>query len=310
MQLYHFLCENLSTTKQELSSYVFSAPKKYKIYTIPKRTSGHRVIAHPAKELKRIQRALTKQLTKELPIHASAYAYKRNANIKDNASKHRKSKYLLKMDFNNFFHSITPDILFIILKKLDISVSKDDKYLLKQILFWSPSKNNDGKLVLSIGAPSSPLISNSIMFFFDQEIFNICKSRGIVYTRYSDDITLSTNSKNILFELPKIIKVLLSTHFNGTITINESKTIFTSKAHNRHVTGITITNDGGLSIGRKRKRYISSLIHKYANNELPSEDNKYLQGLTSFAFNVEPLFKARMIRKYSAKIIVNILRET
>jgi len=58
MQLYQFLCTELFASKQEISDFVLSAPKKYKIYTIPKRTSGKRVIAHPAKKLKQYQRAL------------------------------------------------------------------------------------------------------------------------------------------------------------------------------------------------------------------------------------------------------------
>ena len=38
------------------------------------------------------------------------------------------------------------------------------------------------------------------------------------------------------------MKQFLVEHFKGRIIINESKTVFSSKANNRHVTGITITN--------------------------------------------------------------------
>jgi len=307
MQLYQFLCKELSTSKQEISAFVFSAPKKYKIYTIPKRTSGKRVIAHPAKKLKEYQRTLIVLLEQWLPVHDVAFAYKKNIGIKQNARQHQKSKYLLKMDFQNFFHSITPGLFFAIARKHNIDLTRDDVHLLQQILFWCPSKRTDGKLILSIGAPSSPLISNVTLFFFDQALYEVCEKQGITYTRYADDLTFSTNIKNQLFELPNVVKKLLVAHFSGHITVNESKTVFSSMSHNRHVTGVTLTNEGGLSIGRERKRYISSLIHQFSLNQLPDEDRLYLQGLFAFASDIEPVFKQRMIKKYTLEIINKII---
>ncbi|MBT9099076.1 retron St85 family RNA-directed DNA polymerase [Methylovulum psychrotolerans] len=307
MQIYEFLCKELLVSKQEINEFVLSAPKKYKRYTIPKRTSGKRVIAQPAKRLKDYQRALIKLLEQILPVHDAAFAYKKNIGIKENARRHQKSSYLLKMDFRDFFYSITPDLFFAILKKLDIVFSPQDCYLLTQVLFFNPSKKTGGKLIMSIGAPSSPFISNSIMFFFDKAIYESCLKKGICYTRYADDLTFSSNKKNALFELPVLVKQLLVEHFCGCITINESKTVFSSKSHNRHVTGITITNDDRLSIGRQRKRYISSLIHKFSLNQLADEDINYLQGLLAFACHIEPNFKQRMIDKYSAETISQIV---
>jgi retron-type reverse transcriptase len=307
MQLYQFLCMELSVSKQEIHKFVLSAPKKYKIYTIPKRSSGRRVIAHPAKKLKQYQRSVIAWLEPMLPVHDAAFAYKKNIGIKQNARQHQKSRYLLKMDFQNFFHSITPELFFSIVKKHNIDLIKEDKYLLEQILFFCPSKRTGGKLILSIGAPSSPLISNVILFFFDQALFEVCKNQGITYTRYADDLTFSTSTKNKLFDIPNVVKKLLVEHFSGFITINESKTVFSSMSHNRHVTGVTITNEGELSIGRDRKRYISSLIHQFSLNQLPDEDRRYLQGLFAFACDIEPLFKQRMIKKYSLEIINKII---
>lgn len=307
MQLYQFLCSELSVSRQEVSQFALSAPKKYKVYTIPKRTSGKRTIAHPAKELKEYQRTLILFLELILPVHQAAYAYRKNISIKHNAEQHQKSRYMLKMDFQNFFYSINPELFFSILKKLNIDLIKEDYFLLTQLLFWSPSKRTGGKLILSVGAPSSPLISNVIMFFFDEQLSKTCKKEGITYTRYADDITFSTNIRNKLFDIPSLIKQLLVEHFDGRITINESKTVFSSMSHNRHVTGITITNEGQLSIGREKKRYISSLIHKFSLNLLPDEDICYLQGLFSFACHIEPSFKYRMIKKYTPDVVNKIV---
>lgn len=308
MQLEDFLCKKLSITKKDLNSFLLLAPNKYKVYTIPKRTSGKRVIAHPAKKLKLYQRALLEYLETILKIHPAAYAYRKGLGIKDNAKCHQNGRYLLKMDFQSFFHSISPKIFFVIIEKLGLSISQENKDILTQLLFWRPSKSRGGKLVLSIGAPSSPFVSNSIMYLFDDDLETICKKQGIRYTRYADDLTFSTNVKGALFDMPILVKDLLLHHLDGYVSINEKKTVFTSKAHNRHVTGVTLTNEGMLSIGRKKKRYISSLIHKYTMGKLPVEDLAYLQGLLSFAYDIEADFITRMEKKYSKDIVSQLCK--
>src|SRR5690554_3187865 len=85
-----------------LRSFSRLAPHHYKIYTIPKRSVGHRVIAHPSQKLKSFQRTLNQILADILPVHEAAYAYRKNRGIKDNARRHLKNPYLLKMDFKNY----------------------------------------------------------------------------------------------------------------------------------------------------------------------------------------------------------------
>ncbi len=306
MQILQFLCQELSVTKQEVKAFVASAPKKYKVYAIPKKSSGTRVIAQPTKQLKDYQRCLIKLLETKLPIHDAAFAYKKHIGIKENAEQHKQASYLLKMDFQNFFYSISPKLFFGALKKHNIKNTLEDKYLLEKILFFNPSKKSGGKLVLSIGAPSSPFISNFIMYCFDESISKACLSLNVAYTRYADDLTFSSNTKNILFSVPALVKKNLREHFDGTITVNEVKTVFSSKAHNRHITGITITNENKLSIGRQKKRYISSLIHRFSIKQLDQEDIKHLQGLLAFCINIEPDFIERMRKKYSTDIMNSV----
>jgi len=308
MQLAQFLCRELPVASDELSRFLSAAPNKYKVYAIPKRTSGKRIIAHPAKQLKKYQGLTVKYLEPFFQIHPSAYAYRKGLGIKANAEKHINSRYLLKMDFQDFFHSISDEFFFEMCMSMGIEFPENDKQTLTQILFWRPSKKSGGKLILSIGAPSSPFISNCMMYLFDSALYDECKKQGVTYTRYADDLTFSTNMKGALFALPDLVRSLLATELKGYISINEAKTVFTSKAHNRHVTGVTLTNDNKLSIGRNRKRYISSLIHKYGLGQLPEEEIEHLRGLLAFASDIEPAFIERMEIKY-AKSLLDQLRE-
>lgn len=296
-----YLSQSLLMTESDLIKFAKTAPHRYKVYEIKKRNSTKtRTIAHPSKELKFIQRILADFLSKKLPVHETAFAYKKQLGIKDNANKHLNSKYLLKMDFNNFFPSITPSLFFGIAKKHGIEFNETDKIILSWLLFWKSKKSNE--LVLSIGAPSSPLISNFVMYFFDQEMTKICMDQKITYTRYADDITLSTNVRTSLFSFPEIVANLLADTAAG-IELNKDKTTFSSQAHNRHVTGITLTNDGKLSVGRERKRLISSMIHKSKFHVLSTNEASKLLGILSHATHIEPDFLRRMEKKYGKETL-------
>ena len=102
---------------------------------------------------------------------------------------------------------------------------------------------------------------------------------------------------------------MLAEYASG-ITLNEAKTIFTSKAHNRHVTGVTITTDGKLSIGRKKKKYLYSLVFKYTKGELTNEEILYAKGLMAYCIHIERNVITRLKKKYGAEVINQFLKET
>ncbi|HFF9830510.1 retron St85 family RNA-directed DNA polymerase [Enterobacter sp. ECC-019] len=284
-----------------------SGPKMYKVYSIPKRNGGKRVIAHPAAMLKAFQRDLNLHLVSLLPVHNAATAYRVSSSVKTNAKAHASNPYLLKMDLYNFFNSIDVDIFVAELRRHRITLAVKDLLFIQQCTFWSPSKTSTGRLILSVGAPTSPLISNFVMYEFDNIIHKICESLAVTYTRYADDLFFSTNVQDVLFKIPDLVTYVLTNTYNGKFSTNQTKTRFSSKAHNRHVTGVTITNEGRLSLGRQRKRMISALIHQHCLKKLNIVETKKLQGLLSWASNIEPTFVISMRKKYSDKVIQSII---
>ncbi len=286
--------------------FIISAPVRYKRYEIPKRSGGTRLIAQPSKSVKPLQKACISELRKVLPIHSAALAYEVGTGIKKNANKHRYNRYLLKMDFTNYFPSIKPDVLLTTFEGHSLALTDVDKTVLSSLLFWKPSRDHTN-LELSIGAPSSPFISNAVMYFFDTAVTEYCRQKGITYTRYADDLAFSTNTEDILFELPKFLNDLVQQPSMSFLRFNNDKTVFASKKVNRHITGVTITNDGRLSLGRKRKRKISSLIHRFSLKQLKSDEEiNELKGLLGFAKHIEPVFVRRMCQKYGNEVILNI----
>ncbi|EKS6731309.1 retron St85 family RNA-directed DNA polymerase [Enterobacter mori] len=300
--------QDIGVSRIQLAFTALRSPLKYKVYKIPKRSSGVRVIAQPTPEVKDLQRKLVDFLRTKLTLHSCATAYEPGKGIRENAQQHVNNCYLLKMDISNFFNSITPEMFKNALLYDLVEIDESTLRLLISIFFWCPSKKLSGKLVLSVGAPSSPFISNYVMKKFDQLISERCHEAGITYTRYADDMTFSTQRENVLLTLKEQVATLIVQSGYENITINESKTVFSSKAHNRHVTGVTLTNDNNLSVGRKNKRYASSLIFRFKLGELSVDETLTLKGLLAHYFYIEPKFRLSMQKKYGTEIIRNIVK--
>jgi len=46
------------------------------------------------------------------------------------------------------------------------------------------------------GAPTSPMLANLAMKRFDQIVTKISADRGLIYSRYADDLSFSTENEN------------------------------------------------------------------------------------------------------------------
>ncbi|MDS0527612.1 retron St85 family RNA-directed DNA polymerase [Clostridium sp. SHJSY1] len=235
----------------------------YKKYRIPKKKGGYRTIYHPSKELKLLQYWLVKRIFSKFPISKCSTAYSKGNSIKKNALIHKNSNYMLHLDITNFFESISHYHLDRILRKID-KIDSTDMDLIKRIVFYKGE-------YLVIGSVASPIISNCIMYDIDEEIINKCiRGRNLIYTRYADDIIIS--SKEYIGEnIIKDIKAILD---ENKFVLNEQKTYFMNKKSKRAVTGIVIdNNNNSLSIGSKKYREVKRVIYSFLVKNQGNRDN-------------------------------------
>lgn len=280
-----------------------TANHRYKSYDIPKRNGGWRTIDHPARELKLLQEWLTQNVLSRLPVHAAAHAYKKGSTITRNAEIHLAHNFLLRVDFVGFFPSLTGGDVLDVLKRnsdrLGRGLSSDEDYeFVRRVV----CKND----CLTIGAPTSPLVSNVVMFEFDSEWATKCNDMGVGYTRYADDLYFSTNLPGILASLLETLRNDLAERSRPRLRINEKKTVFASRKRRRLVTGLVLTPDRRISLGRDRKRRVKGLIFRFAKGALSQDETNYLRGFISFARSVEPSFVESLQRKYSKETIDSI----
>lgn len=286
-----------------------TAPYRYKVYEIPKRNPNERrVIAQPARELKRVQGWIVKNVLSRYPIHPCAVAYQRGKSIFHNAAPHARGNYLLKMDFEEFFHSIKgADMRRMLADRSPGVFETDDIGSLERLLFWRPMRG--GNLVLSIGAPSSPYLSNLMMLEFDERVSDYCKTLGVAYTRYADDLTFSAHEKRLLGRVEAEVHRICRELPYPRLRLNRDKRVHASRATSRRVTGLTLSNDGLVSIGRERKRELRAAVHHFVHGKLNEEQQKSLAGKLAFVHSVERKALQSLADRYGPETIAQILRK-
>ena len=288
----------------DLMRIISTAPARYKVYRIAKRNGGTRVIAQPARELKVIQRYILNSKLVSFPIHPAASGYIEGPNIGDNATRHARSSFILKLDFVDFFPSINVEDWELVAKKNGLKGV--DLLLFYRILFWGQG-SSDPKC-LSIGAPTSPALSNIIMYNIDRVFTSAARRMGVTYSRYADDITLSASRQEVLLEFEQFSGAYLQELSSPKLFFNDQKRGMYGRATRRMVTGLIITPQGEISIGRERKRKISAMLHKASLGQLELKELAKLKGLLAFSFSVEPQFIDRMRRKYGGETVDAVFR--
>ncbi len=302
--LLDILAQELMLDQDQVKRLIARAPHSYKTYYISKKSGGRRKICQPAKEIKAIQNIIVDKVLVKLPVHEAATAYKQGASIKKNAQVHVGNTFISKYDFKSFFTSIKGEqIKFFLVERHN--VSPEDAELIVRICCI---KGRGNSLHLSIGAPSSPALSNVLMYEFDQIMTKWAKDNLFTYSRYADDMTFSTNQKDKYHLIDRAIRKAINNIEYLSLRLNRKKTLHLSKRSHRSVTGIVINNNGELSLGRDRKRIISSMIHHYKSQQLLESELPRLQGLVAFAKDVEPTFFRKMIDKYGGDTIKSILQ--
>lgn len=299
--LLEYLSNELVLDKGYVDVIAKTAHRRYKRFDIPKASGDDRTIYHPSKELKVLQRVIHDDFLTKLPVHESASAYKKGSSPFKNASLHKDGNYFLRIDFQSFFESISKtDVVTFINRYREsggFSWTHKDVSLFANLVCF-----NGG---LSIGSVTSPVLANAICYDLDCKVYGYCQSIGVVYTRYSDDLYFSSVEAGRLFAVPSEIKsIIRSLECPSHLWINTSKTFHTSRKRQVKITGLVISNNREVSIGREQKRYIRSLVYSWDSISL--EQKKYLAGYLSYCKSVEPSFINSLCKKYGAKKIMDI----
>jgi RNA-directed DNA polymerase len=250
--------------------YVLPANSKYSSFNIAKKSGGTRVINAPDPRLKTLQRHLANLLNdcqreigkgKAVKRRPLAHGFVDGYSIATNASEHTGHRFVLNLDLENFFPSFNfGRVRGFFMKNRDYALHEKVATILAQIAIH----NNE----LPQGSPCSPVISNLITHVLDVRLAQLAKVSRCRYSRYADDLTFSTNQKNVPSELAiqlglsdwapseALTKVIRTAGF----TINASKTRMQTTSNRQVVTGLTVNRK--VNVNADYYRYARSMCHE------------------------------------------------
>jgi RNA-directed DNA polymerase len=278
--------------------YVFPEEKKYKVFTIPKKSGGNRVITAPAFNLKLIQMKLNVLLQKIYSISCkpSVHGFVFERSIVTNAKVHQNRDFVLNIDMKDFFPSFHFGRVRGLFMAKPYCLNNEVATVLAQICCY----NNQ----LPQGAPTSPIITNMICSKMDRQFQTLARNNKCKYTRYADDITFSSNSIEFLNNLAyidsndnsylgsfgnEIIKILHDNDFK----LNSKKTRLQTREFRQEVTGLTVNEFP--NVKRAFVRQIRAMLHAWEKFGLENAQNefisKYYSKHKSPTKKYEPKFK-------------------
>jgi len=177
------LAHLFGTDYNKLSLFLYSKKSKYRVFSVKKKSGDFRFISSPIKALKAIQCKVKSELEMYHRPRKCAHGFVINRSIVTNAKIHTNKSYVLNIDLENFFPSIT----FGRVKKLFESYPLNLNHSVATVL--SHICCHEG--CLPQGAPTSPMISNMIAYKLDREFSSLARINNCSYSRYADDITFS-----------------------------------------------------------------------------------------------------------------------
>jgi len=241
------------------------------------------------------------------------HGFVKNRNTLTNAKCHINKKYLLKLDIKNFFESINIESI----KKAFMSLG-----------FTEEIANNlskictlQGKLVQ--GYPTSPILANIVCSNLDKELSYYCNQVKATYTRYADDISITSDLEYPQIEI--IVDILKKYGFK----LNKLKSQKFKFGQNQYVTGLSIADEKYPRIPKSVKKRLRQQLHYlklygyhshicYINNwdektdisvtsELSSKLRNYIKGWIDYINPIEPKVAKQLYDEFN--IIDNIEKE-
>lgn len=275
-----------------------TADLHYKVFSIPKVTGKPRLISQPSRDLKAIQAWILRNILDKLSSSSCAKGFERGSSILDNARPHIGSNYILTIDLENFFPSIAASKIYGVFSS--IGYNKQLSVLLTNLCTYKGG--------LPQGAPTSPKLANLVCAKLDARIQGYAGPKGIIYTRYADDMTFSANTALKITKTKQFIGTIIS---NEDFKINSQKTVISGTKKQKKVTGLILT-ENSLGIGRMKYREVRVKLHYLFTDKL--SDFSYMNGMLAYIYSVDKKsynkllsYIAKLKNKYPNAIAVNFI---
>ena len=272
-----------------------------------------RIIYSPNKKLKAFHVFLNLFLFEFLPIRADVvFSYRKGFSAFDAVSRHKNGKHFFQTDISSFFLTIDRELI-----KRVIVAGKSES----PIIDLDDAIDRIIDLVciddfLPIGFPSSAPISNAVLYEFDNFLKEFCNKNNLVYTRYSDDIIISSMTAEGLIGIDNEIERLLHVYAGDKFQLNRKKSKYFGVGGKVKILGMMILPNGKITVDSRLKRDLEVLLYTYLKNrekfhEIVGKDEDVgldrLSGILNYSNSIDQDYIDKLRRKFGTTTIDTFL---
>lgn len=244
--------------------YRLKDDQKYSTFEIAKKSGGRRSISSPIISVKRLQRVLSILLGAVYDPKPSVHGFVFNRSVVTNAQPHVGQTVVLNLDLVDFFSEINFGRIRGMFMALPYSRPEKVATLLAQLCCCQ------GKLPQ--GSPCSPIVANMVCARLDTQMQKLARNFRSAYSRYADDITISTSQTNFSTDLVllnktnlppqvqlggELVKVISSNGFQ----INKNKVRLQFRHNRQEVTGLIV--NVRLNVNRTYLNQLRAMLHAW-----------------------------------------------
>lgn len=308
----------------------------YRFTQISKRSGGKRLICMPHNQLLKVQKWLARYVLQPQQVHPASFAYVKGkkAPMMEAARMHCGCRWLIKLDVQQFFESISERQVYHVFRSLGyeplvsfelarictrIGVNQNSsryrrrRWRRRRRAGSTKIREYYNRLVghLPQGAPTSPALSNLVMRLFDERVAESVAKRGLTYTRYADDIALSTSSSTFTRNdaMVAIKEVFTEMRAVGLRPHTAKKILIAPPGSRKVVLGMLVDGNQPRLTREFRKRLEQHLhgLHKFGivchattrGFKSVFAMKSHIAGLIAYAAQVEPSLGARYATSFN-----------
>ena len=251
--------ENLSSLchvpSNQINEVLLHSFKFYKRVPLSKKSGGKRIIYQPNTLVKALQAWILRHILDKINPSHHATAFRKNVSIKNNVEPHQYNRFFFCLDLQEFFPSIKIDRVYTLF--LNVGYNEQQAQVLARLCVCG--------YFLPQGGITSPSISNLVVNRLDRRLSGYCSKKHIVYTRYADDMTFSSNNRSVLNNSTGIIKSIIC---DEGFEINPNKIRFVGPSIRCKITGLVKNSkEPKFGIGKKKKNWMRSVIFNLIVNK-------------------------------------------
>lgn len=239
-------------------------------FDIPKKSGGMRHIKAPEEKLKQIQQTLNLLLQTICTVSPQAMGFVPGRSVRDNADLHCGQSLIFNCDLRDFFPSITKEMVRTTLHR-ELASYTPSREVISMICSLATAPREDGVEALPQGAPTSPVLSNLVLKNLDRRLAGLAEKCGCRYSRYADDITFSSDCREIPTD------AILAIIADEGMEINDRKTQLQTPDQRHEVTGLTVIDK--VNVPRKYIKQLRTLLHLWESRGLDEAQEIFTRDL-------------------------------